>query len=172
MQLPRRRTPANSISPGTATAPACTSTAIACSTPTASRSTAAARTCTTRARATPARPRQPDPDGLERWSDELLDNWGANFIRFDLEAYADDAGYRVQWKTLTDDPDYLSDILEVVSHMTAKPGVYVMVTLFIDPSIKDNNGDFDSEWPTASIASRATKRWPKPSMTTATCCSG
>jgi endoglucanase len=95
-----------------------------------------------------------DPAGLERWSDELLDNWGSNFVRFDLEAYADDAGYRMQWKTLTDDPNYLSDILEVVSHMTGKPDVYVMVTLFLDPSIKGNNSDFDSEWPTPAAIPR------------------
>jgi hypothetical protein len=33
--------------------------------------------------------------------------------------------------------------------MTSKDGVYVMVTLFADPSMKENNGDYDSEWPTA-----------------------
>jgi hypothetical protein len=96
----------------------------------------------------------PDVAGVERWSDALLDDWGANLIRFDLEAYAADDGYRMQWKPLTDDPDYLGDILETVSYMTAKPGVYVLVTLFVDPTIKDNNGDFDSEWPTAASIPR------------------
>jgi hypothetical protein len=33
--------------------------------------------------------------------------------------------------------------------MTAKPGVYVMVTVFLDPSMKPDNADPDSEWPTA-----------------------
>ncbi|MGZ5966435.1 MAG: hypothetical protein ACXWP4_02120, partial [Polyangiales bacterium] len=39
----------------------------------------------------------PDEPGLERWADELLDQWKANFVRFDLEAYAADDGYRKQW---------------------------------------------------------------------------
>ena len=90
----------------------------------------------------------PDVPGLNRWSDELIDNWHANFIRFDLEAYADDAGYRKQWKTITDDPLYATDVLAAVTHMTSKPGVYVLVTLFMDPAISDNTGAYDSEWPT------------------------
>jgi hypothetical protein len=93
---------------------------------------------------------QPDVQGLNRWADELIDGWGANFIRFDLEAYPDDGGYRVQWKPVTEDPAYLADIGTAVRHMASKPGVYVMVTVFADPSIKDNNGDYDSEWPTAA----------------------
>lgn len=91
----------------------------------------------------------PDVDGLNRWSDELLDGWGANFVRFDLEAYSGDDGYRQQWRTLTQDSDYLADIKTSVTHMTRKSGVYVLVTLFADPTIKEDNSDYDSEWPTA-----------------------
>jgi hypothetical protein len=90
----------------------------------------------------------PDVAGWKRWADELVDNWHANFIRFDLEAYADDAGYRKQWKSLGVDDGYLADIKTMVSYLTGKPGVYVLVTLFEDPAIKPNNSDPDSEWPT------------------------
>jgi len=92
----------------------------------------------------------PDVQGLNRWSDELLDVWGANFVRFDLESYASSDGYRVQWQPLTADAAYLADIKTAVTHMTDKPGVYVMVTVFTDPTIKENNSDYDSEWPTAA----------------------
>jgi hypothetical protein len=90
----------------------------------------------------------PDEPGLERWADELLDHWKASFVRFDLEAYAADDGYRKQWKSLGVDSTYLADVEKVVTHMTGKPGVYVMVTLFQDPAIKGESADYDSEWPT------------------------
>jgi hypothetical protein len=90
----------------------------------------------------------PNPQGLNAWADELIDTWHANFIRFDLEAYADNGGYRVQWKSLLDDPGYYADIQTVVHHMTSKPGVYVMVTLFTDPSQVPDNSAQHSEWPT------------------------
>ena len=90
-----------------------------------------------------------DPEGLKRWSDELLDNWGANFVRFDLEAYSGDDGWRQQWQRLTDDAGYRADMENVVDHMTSKPGVYVMVTVFDDPSMRPNGSGYDAEWPTA-----------------------
>jgi hypothetical protein len=91
----------------------------------------------------------PDEPGLERWADELLDHWKASFVRFDLEAYAADDGYRKQWKSLGVDAGYLADMKKVVTHMTSKPGVYVLVTLFQDPAIKNESlADYDSEWPT------------------------
>ena len=92
-----------------------------------------------------------NPSGLDRWADELCDNWHANFIRFLLSAKAAPFNqYELQWKTLVDDPDYLADIVENVTHMTSKPGVYVEVTVFADPTIKPENTDFDSEWPSSA----------------------
>jgi len=89
----------------------------------------------------------PNPTGLMKWSDELIDNWKANFIRLNLWSFADNGGYRVQWKSLVDDPQYYADIQTVVNHMTGKPGVYVMVTLFLDPSMPAV-GQPHAEWPT------------------------
>jgi hypothetical protein len=93
----------------------------------------------------------PDPTGLNRWADELLDTWGANLVRFDLMSFADDGGFRHQWMPITDDAGYLADVKNTVTHMTDKPGVYVMVTVFLDPRIKPENGDYDSEWPTPEV---------------------
>jgi Cellulase (glycosyl hydrolase family 5) len=92
----------------------------------------------------------PDPDGENRWEDELCDTWHANFVRFALSAKAAPFNqYELQWQNLVDDAGYLADIKTNVSHMTAKPGVYVEVTLFADPTIKDNTNDYDSEWPSS-----------------------
>jgi len=67
-----------------------------------------------------------DPAGVDRWSDELIDNWHANFIRFLLSAKAAPLNSsEVQWKSVVDDPQYLADVVENVTHMTSKPGVYV-----------------------------------------------
>jgi hypothetical protein len=85
----------------------------------------------------------PNVAGLQRWADELIDNWKANFIRFNLWSWGEAEG-RVQWQTLTQDAGYLADIKTAVTHMTSKPGVYVMVTVFLDPTIDvDETG-----WPT------------------------
>ena len=92
----------------------------------------------------------PDPVGENRWADELVDNWHANFIRFLLSAKAAPYNqYELQWQNLVDDSGYLADIKDNVSHLTAKPGVYVLVTLFADPTMKDNTNAFDSEWPSS-----------------------
>ena len=92
----------------------------------------------------------PEPDGIDRWADELIDGWGANFIRFCLSAKPEPFNeYEQQWENLVDDPVYLASIVQNVEHMTSKPGVYVMVTLFADPTMQPNNGEYDSEWPSS-----------------------
>ena len=54
-----------------------------------------------------------------------------------------------QWMNLVDDPSASPTSSRTSTHLTAKPGVYVVVTLFADPTMKDNTGDFDSEWPSS-----------------------
>lgn len=95
----------------------------------------------------------PSVPELKHRIDALVDVWHANFIRLTLESYAnsgeDGSGnpnpYRLesQWKTLVDDPDYLADIVEAVDYIGTKPGVYVLVSIWNDPSL-DALG-----WPTA-----------------------
>ncbi len=90
----------------------------------------------------------PDVEGLNRWADELLDVWGANFVRLTLTAFDGDDDYRRQWASLVDDAGYAEDVVNTVTHMTSKEGVYVLVTLFTDPALVDDNDAYDSEWPT------------------------
>lgn len=93
----------------------------------------------------------PAPAGVDRWADELIDGWHANFIRFLLAAKpAPFNQFEQQWRNLVDDPAYLADVVRNVHHMTAKPGVYVLVTLFADDTIKPENSDYDSEWPSSA----------------------
>jgi endoglucanase len=68
-----------------------------------------------------------NPGEVERRADELIDNWHANFIRLTLES-------RPEYNRLgvREDPAYLAEIVEIVNHITAKPGVYVLVSLWFD----------------------------------------
>lgn len=89
----------------------------------------------------------PNPNGVDRWADELIDGWKANFIRFLLSSKAAPFNQsEVQYKSIVDDSKYYADVQQNVAHMTQK-GAYVLVTLFADPTMKVENADFDSEWP-------------------------
>lgn len=85
----------------------------------------------------------PDVNEVLRRIDELVDVWGANFIRLDLESYAEAQTGQVHWASLLDDPAYFADVVTMVEHVGTKPDVYVLLSLWIDPS-QDDNG-----WPTA-----------------------
>jgi hypothetical protein len=89
----------------------------------------------------------PDPRGLEVWADELVDHWHATFVRFLLSSWASDDGYRQQLRSLVDDPGYAKDVRAVVRRLTDK-GVYVLVTVFADPSMWPDDAREESEWPT------------------------
>lgn len=85
----------------------------------------------------------PDVAEVNRRADELVDVWGANFVRLTLESYASGEPYQVHWRDLLDDPEYLGHVQEIVAHLAAKPGVYVLLSLWIDPSFSELG------WPTA-----------------------
>ena len=68
--------------------------------------------------------------------DTLVDDWHANFIRLDLESYAATA------KSAVDDPAYLESLKRIVAHVQTKPHVYIVMSVWFDPSL-DANG-----WPT------------------------
>lgn len=90
--------------------------------------------------------RPPNPAGLKRWIDELVADWHVTFVRFLLSAWPSDDGYRVQYRRLVDDADYARDVRDVVTHLTDK-GVYVLVTVFADPSVLPDGPHPESEWP-------------------------
>ena len=83
----------------------------------------------------------PDRAEVIRRIDELVDVWHANFLRLTLESYFP-PGARVQFKNAAEDPAYLADLVAIVKHIETKPGVYVMLSVWHDPSL-DSNG-----WPT------------------------
>jgi endoglucanase len=67
----------------------------------------------------------------------LTDQWKANFIRLALETRRPQDSYLA-------DANYRSRIIEIVNHIGTKPGVYVLLSIWLDPSL-DANG-----WPTAA----------------------
>ncbi|HOW51633.1 MAG TPA: cellulase family glycosylhydrolase [bacterium] len=88
---------------------------------------------------------EPDPGEVMRRIDTLVDDWGADFLRLDLESYAEPSDeYMIQWQGVLDDEEYLADIVEIVDHIGTKPGVYVLVSLWVEPTVTDLG------WPTAA----------------------
>jgi hypothetical protein len=70
----------------------------------------------------------PNVAGVNRRVDELVDVWGANFLRLCLESHvaADDP---------VNDAEYMQDIVEIVEHIEEKTGVYVLVSLWWDATV-------------------------------------
>ncbi|HWL92733.1 MAG TPA: cellulase family glycosylhydrolase [Phycisphaerae bacterium] len=84
-----------------------------------------------------------NPDEVKRRAAVLIDDWGANFVRLTLESRPIPPDpFAVPALGLLDDPDYRAEILDIVSFMTARPGVYVLVSLWIEPTVNAQ------EWPT------------------------
>ncbi|MFZ9889114.1 MAG: cellulase family glycosylhydrolase [Myxococcota bacterium] len=77
----------------------------------------------------------PNVSEVKRRVDELVDVWGANFIRLDLESYGA--------SSVLNDASYLRDVVDIVDHIGTKAGVHVLLSLWIDPSFTDLG------WPTA-----------------------
>ncbi len=75
----------------------------------------------------------PNVDEVKRRVDEAVDVWQANFLRLVLENY-EQADGRVQWQSPLNDPQYLGDIKAITDHIGTKPGVYVMVSLWYEPT--------------------------------------
>ena len=87
----------------------------------------------------------PHPQEVIRRVDELVDHWKANFLRLTLESYGASDGRR-SWQSATVDDAYLRDLVTIVRHIEQKPGVYVELSVWHDPSL-DEYG-----WPTEATA--------------------
>lgn len=91
----------------------------------------------------------PRVDEVLRRIDALTDEWNATFLRLLLESYPDDGrakngGYgRVHWRNVLDDESYFKDVMRIVGHIGKKKGVYVLVSLWQDPTFSPLG------WPTA-----------------------
>jgi endoglucanase len=81
------------------------------------------------------------PAEVERRLDELVDGWGANLVRLVLESYAEPDG-RVNYQNVLADAGYLADVERIVAHAASKPGLYLLLSLWIDPTLTSDH------WPT------------------------
>jgi endoglucanase len=86
----------------------------------------------------------PDVEEVKRRIDEAVDVWGADFLRLNMESYA--GGGRVHEDPITHDADYFDDILEIVDYIGTKDGVYVLLSLWHDPTFNELG------WPTEATA--------------------
>lgn len=84
---------------------------------------------------------EPNVDEVKRRVDALVDDWGANLMRLVLESYELDE-WMVHGDGVLEDAAYLEDIVDIVTHIGTKPGVYVLVTLWVDKHTDDMG------WPT------------------------
>jgi Cellulase (glycosyl hydrolase family 5) len=87
----------------------------------------------------------PNVGEVKRRIDEAVGAWGSTFLRLDLESYASADG-RTHWRGVLDDAAYLADVKSIVDYVGTKPGVYVLVSLWVDPTL-DGLG-----WPTADTS--------------------
>ena len=77
---------------------------------------------------------------VKRRIDVLVDQWHATFIRLALETDgAAGAGH-----SYVESATYRQNVIDIVNYIGTKPGVYVLVAIWQDPSL-DANG-----WPTAA----------------------
>ena len=79
---------------------------------------------------------QPQVTEVLRRIDEVVDIWGANLLRLNLESYSVASG-RLQHRSISEDRAYLSDIERIVHHIGQKDGVYVILNLWRDPTLDD-----------------------------------
>lgn len=78
----------------------------------------------------------PRVEEVQRRIDVLTDEWRANFVRLLLESYPDKgAGQgRAHYRGVLEDEDYFRDVMRIIGHVGKKPGVYVLVSLWHEPS--------------------------------------
>ena len=89
----------------------------------------------------------PNVAEINRRTDEIVDIYGATFLRLVLESYASLQQYQQHGLSVLEDPDYVDDIVEIVEHIGSKKGVYVLVSIWVDPSLEEDTG-----WPTEQTA--------------------
>ena len=79
---------------------------------------------------------RPHVDEVLRRIDMLVDGWHANMVRLLLESYSDGgpAPGRVHYRSVLEDDDYFRDVMTIVGHIGKKRGVYVLVSLWHEPS--------------------------------------
>ena len=79
----------------------------------------------------------PHVEEVLRRIDTLVDEWHATFVRLLLESYPDRGPNpgRAHYRNVLEDPEYFNDVMRVVGHIGKKRGVYVLISLWHDPSL-------------------------------------
>ena len=95
----------------------------------------------------------PHVEEVIRRIDTLVDEWHATFIRLLLESYPDKGPGqgRRHYRNVLEDEDYFRDVMRIIGHVGKKRGVYVLVSLWHDPSLSPLG------WPTE----RTRTEWKK-----------
>jgi endoglucanase len=83
--------------------------------------------------------------------DSLTDDWNATLVRLLLESYPNDGHAKIgtartHYKNVLDDDDYFHDVMRMVGHVGAKKGVYVLLSLWQDPTFTQ------AGWPSGRTA--------------------
>ncbi len=73
----------------------------------------------------------PNVAEVNRRIDEAVDVWGANFLRLNMESYGRGGPNS---DPITMDGDYLDDIVAIIDHIGTKQDVYVLLSLWHDPT--------------------------------------
>lgn len=79
----------------------------------------------------------PHVEEVTRRIDALVDDWQATFVRLLLESYPDrgPGRGRTHYKNVLEDEDYFRDVMRIIGHVGKKRGVYVLVSLWHDPTL-------------------------------------
>jgi endoglucanase len=79
---------------------------------------------------------KPHVEEVTRRIDALVDDWHASFVRLLLESYPDPGAGpgRVHYRNVLEDEDYFRDVMRIIGHVGKKRGVYVLVSLWHDPT--------------------------------------
>ena len=84
----------------------------------------------------------PNVEEVKRRINEVVDVWGADYLRLTLESYESLQSWQVHGLSVLEDTAYLNDIVEIIEHIGTKDSVYVLVSVWNDPSLSDMG------WPT------------------------
>lgn len=99
---------------------------------------------------------EPDVERVKRTIDVAADDWGVTFFRLCLESHTqaeiDQFGLVKNCYSFTEDTDYLNDIVEIVEYISETKGLYVLVSLWWEPTAIPKFTDPDGGFPTEATA--------------------
>ena len=105
---------------------------------------------------------EPNVDLVKAHIDAAVDVWGADFLRLCLETDPSVANYGgPQYRGVLDDPGYLEDVIEIIDYIGTKQNVYVLMSLWIEPSVDSYGRPTDDTIPVWECLAEALKDRPQ-----------